>query len=356
MLADQIKAEYAKRIASGLWLVGRRSSFKWPATPGVQAATSRGELYAYDRETKRFFRLSHTDHQVAGFVRAPAGGELALLGFDKIERGKPPDEGPPLLARAWLQTVDTVEWKPIGPRATIAAGREVAVGYGAGDQLLVTVAPAAGRWGVGPAVVSSVDRTTAKLTKVTASPPVPRVVLTLDEGHLVRAPDGTEAAWSGDPPTTTSFKTAAGATIQVPESGQAAQPSLAVAPGGARVAFATAVDPCAKDAAPSLYVADAKTGTLKHLLTAKSRFATRWLDPTTLAYEDGDGAVRLWDATTSHEAMRLDDKAGIALDVLSLANGPLCKQAPPEVEPAGSGSGDELPPEEGSGGPVTAPQ
>jgi hypothetical protein len=350
--ADQIKAEYAKRTKDALWVVGRRSTFKWPKDLGVQLATSRGELYAYDREAKRFYRLTHTDHQVAGFVRSPSGAEVVLLGFDKIDR--PKDDGAPLVARAWIQAVDTTEWKASGPRTTVAAAREVSVGYGAGDELLVAMSPASGRWTTGAPTVSSIDRTTGKLTKVTTNPPVPRIVMTLDEGHFVRAPEGTEAAWSGDPPTTTRFKTAAGGTVQIPETGQASQASLSVAPGGARVAFATAVDPCAKDAAPSLYVADAKTGTFKHVLTAKSRFATRWLDGNVLAYEDGDGAIRLWDATTNREAMRLDDKAGLALDVLSLASAPLCKQAPPTAEPAGSD--EPLPPEEPTGGPVTAPQ
>ena len=46
----------------------------------------------------------------------------------------------------------------------------------------------------------------------------------------------------------------------------------------------------------------------------------------------------------------------LALEVLSLAPAPLCKQEPPTAEEAGSG-GDEMPPEEtGSGGPVTQPQ
>ena len=350
--SDQIRAEYAKRIKDALWLLGRRTMFRWPKDLGVQPATSRGELYAYDRETRRYFRLTHTEHQVAGFVRTASGGEVAIVGFDKVDR--PKDDGPPVIARAWIQTLDTTEWKPAGPRATVTATRELGVGYGAGDELFVTTAPAAGRWNTGPVTVASLDRTTGKLTKVATPSPVPRIVLTLDEGHLVRAPEGTEAAWSGDPPTTTSFKTAAGGTVQVPETGQASQASLAVAPGGARVAFATAVDPCAKDAAPSLYVADAKAGTFKHVLTAKSRFSTRWVDGNMVAYEDGEGAIRLWDATTNREAMRLDERAGLALDVLSLASAPLCKQAPPTAEPAGSD--EPLPPEEPAGVPVTNPQ
>jgi hypothetical protein len=352
-LAAKLRDDYQKRTASGLWLVGRRSAFKWPKDPGVQGATSRGEVYAFDRETKRYLRLTHTDHKVAGFVRAPSGAEIAIIGFDKIDKPKTDDE-PPTFAGAWLQVIETTEWKPVGAKIKLDAAREISVGYGAGDQLLVSTAPASGRWGIGAVTVASIDKTTGKATKVATPPPVPRVVLTLDEGKLVTQTDAVTATWTGDPPTAPSIKTT-GATIAVPESGAASQASLAVAPGGARIVFATAVDPCAKDTAPSLYVADAKTGALKHVLTAASRFATRWIDATTLAYEDGDGAIRLWDATTSRELMRLDNKAGIALDVLSLASAPLCKQAPPAVD-AGSGSGDEpLPPEEGPG-PITAPQ
>ena len=402
-LAARVHDEYARRIAGGLWLVGRRSPFRWPKDLGVQTSTSRGELYAFDRETKRFFRLTHTDHQVAGFVRSAAGSEVAILGFDKIDRPKPgakpegksdgkPDTKPdgksdgkpngkpdakldaagaeaaPLFARAWIQAYETTEWKPTTPRINLPPAREVTVGYGAGDQLLISTAQATGRWTVGDPVVSSVDRSTGKLTTVATAPAALRVVMSLDEGHLVRIPDGVVAAWTGDPPVTGSLKIAAGQAgqtgqavekaIQIPESGMALQASITVSPGGAYVAFATAADPCAKDAAPSLYVADARTGTYKHLLSAKSRFPTRWLDASVLAYQDGDGALRLWDATAGREVMRLEDKSGIALDVLSLAAAPLCKQAPPTADAAGSGD-EPLPPEDGAGassGPVTAPQ
>jgi hypothetical protein len=368
-LATKIQEESGKRIGTGLWLVARRSAFRWPKDLGVQSSTSRGEVYAFDRETKRFFRLTHTDHQVVGFVRPATGSEVAILGFDKIDRPKPSEASepaPPLLARAWIQVYSTTDWKRTTPRIQLPSAREVSLGYAAGDQLLVSTAPATGRWTTGAPAISSVDRSTGKLVKVTTALPPTRVVLSLDEGLLVRIPDGITATWTGEPPVTGNLKTPTGAPIRVSESGAASQSTIAVSPGGAHVAFATAVDPCAKDAAPSLYVADARTGTYKHLLSAKSRFPTRWLDATVLAYEDGDGAIRLWDATTGREAMRLENKVGLALDVLSLAAAPLCKQAPPTVDAAGSGASDEpLPPEDppaaGSAtppgtGPVTAPQ
>jgi hypothetical protein len=357
-LAGQIRDEYAKRVKDGLWIVGRRRSFNWPAKLGVQSAYSRGELYAFDRESKRYLRLTHTEDQVAGFVRTKSGTEVAILGYDKVDR--PKEDAAPLIARAWVQTFDSTEWKNTSPKINLASARAAALYYGDGDQLLVATAPATGRWTFGDWIVQSIDRTTGKLTKVTAPLGTPRIELTLDEGRVVppKAIEGVQAPWTGDPPRAPTLQLPGGVPpIQVPESGQAAMETVAVAPGGAAIAFATAVDPCAKDTAPSLYVANGKTGALKHLLTAKSRFSTRWIDATTLAYEDGDGAIRLWDATTMREALRIDNKAGLALDVLSLASAPLCKQAPPVVEAAGSGDEPPLPPEEGPGeAPVTKPQ
>lgn len=358
-LTAQIRDEYGKRIKSGLWLVGRRASFRWPSKSGVQRGTSRGELYAFDRASKRYLRLTHTSDQVAGFVRSKTGSEVAVLGYDRIDRNG--DNEPPVIARGWVQTFDTTEWQNTSPKITLPSARAISVYYGDGDQLLVATAAATGRWTVGDWAVQSVDRTTGKLTKSGAALGQPRIELTLDEGRIVppKTLEGVTAPWAGEPPRAPTLQLPAGVPpIQVPESGQAAMETVAVAPGGGHVAFATAVDPCAKDTAPSLYVANGKTGALKHLLTARSRFATRWIDATTLAYEDGDDAIRLWDVTTQREAMRLENRPGLALEVLSLAAAPLCKQAPPVVEPAGSDDEPPLPPEEPPGGdaPVTKPQ
>jgi hypothetical protein len=358
---QKIQGEYAKRVAGGVLVVARRSAFKWPTKDGVQPAFSRGELYAFDRETRHYLRLTHTDHQVVAFVRAPSGNEVAVLGFDKVDRPKG-DDAAPLVNRAFIEVLDTKDWKLVGARVAVGAAREIHVGYGAGDQLLVATAPASGRWGIGDATLSSVDKATGKLTKIKGALPVPRVIFSLEEGRIVRTVDpAIKATWAGDPPTTAQLAVDTGAAIHVPESGNASQSTVALSPDKAHIAFATAVDPCAKDASPSLYVADAKTATLKHLLTSKSRFITRWIDAATLAYEDGDGAIRIWDVTSGREAMKLANPAGIALEVLSLTPAPMCKGTPPTVD-VGSGSGDEpppLPPEEtgsaGSDGPVTKP-
>ena len=286
-------------------------------------------------QAKRYVRLTHTDHQVAGFVLAPGSGEVALVGFDKVDHEA---DKPPVLARAWLLAIDPATWKPLGPRVTLGPARTVAIGYGDGDQLLAATRRDAD-W-----TISSVDRTTGKLAKVAQPMPAPRVEFALDDGRAVEAATiaGVDASWTDG--LASSLKLGA-TTIAVPESGKAAHDSVAVAPGNASIAFATAVDPCATDTLPSLYVADAKTGSLHHVLTAKSRFATRWLDATTLAYDDGDGAIRLWDVATGRELERIENKPGLALDVLTLGAA-TCK--PPPIETAGSA--DELPPEEGGSG------
>jgi hypothetical protein len=350
-LSTRIAADYKKRAAGGLLVVARRSAFRWP-NPGVQYASTRGELYAFDRETRHYLRLTHTNDTVAGYVRSPSGTELAVLGFTKIDRPKG-DDVTPLIVNAYVVVFDTSDWKA-GKRVTIPGpAREISLGYGPGDQLLLATAPAAGRWGIGAPQVFAVDRSTGKLAKLAAPLPVPRIVFSLEEGRVLRAPgEQVKAAWAGDPPAAPSLEIA-GKTIAIPESGSTTRATVAL--GGKHVAFATAVDPCAEHTAPSLYVAETASATLKHLLTAKSRFTTRWVTPALLAYEDGDGAIRLWDAGTGREASRLENKAGLALEVLSLAPAPLCKQAPPKATTASGGDpddhddgagGDELPPEE----------
>lgn len=349
-LATQIRDELAKRIAKGVVFVGRRASFRYGRS---QWLSSRGELYAFDRDTRRYYRLTHTNHQVAGFVTAPDGNEVALLGFDKGEQGN--DGKPPTIVRAWVQTYDPATWQATTSKITFGPARAIAVQYAPDDQLLVGAAPATDRWGLGEWTVSAVDREKGTLTKVATPLGSPRIELTLDEGRFVPPPaQGVEASWTGDPARAATLGVG-GTAIQIPESGQAALETVALAPGGAHLAFATAVDPCAEDTAPSLYVADTKTGALKHILTEKSRFATQWLDAKTLVYLDGNDAIRLWDVTTGREALRIENRPGVALAVLSRAAAPLCKQAPPALEDAASaGAADEMPPEEP--GPVTTPQ
>lgn len=295
------------------------------------------------------------------YVRATTEREVALVGFHQIDRPKAPaaTDAPATLTKAWVQLVDTTTWQPRGKRIALPAAREIAIGYGPGDELVVATTPPGGE----PSTFT-VDRTASKLTKSTAALPVPRLHLTLEEGHAVRATTSVTAAWAGDPPTAPTLSIAGGATIAVPESGAAAQGAVAVAPDGTRIAFATAVDPCNQDVAPSLYIADAKSGALRHVLTARSRFVPRWIGATLLAYEDGEGAIRVWDAAAGRQAYKIENTPGIGLEMLSLAPSRRCVSTPEPASPAEPGESgtpgepavddDEppMPPEE----PVTMPE
>jgi hypothetical protein len=364
-LGDQVKASLARSVV----VIARRGAFKWPSKPGAQWATTRGEVYAMDLDTKRMLRLTHTGHAVAAMLRSPSG-EVAVLGYDKVEMPEPTDKtSPPILARAWVEAYDGTTWAPTTKRATIAKGRAAAVTFGAGDQLLVASIAARGRWELGAATWSSVDRSTGKTTKTAApGPTLTGAVVTLDDAWVEGEVPGVKGEWTPATATTPALakrlELPGGKAIDVPESGQTGRDSIAVSPGAKQVAFATYTDPCAKDAKRSLYVVDAGTGQLKHLLTDASRFRSRWIDDARLVYEDGKGHLRIWSAADKRELARIDDKYGLALVALSSSLAPLCKTAPPVVEPDTGGEETEGPTEtEGTGtgsdavepGPVTTP-
>ena len=371
-LVAALDAQVGQTISKGVLVLGRRAAFRWPSTPGAQSATSRGELYAYDLATKRYVRLTHTNHSAAAYVVTPSGKEIAVVGFDKVEM--PPaaqaKTQAPLLVRGWVQAFDAATWAPTSARAQLGGkagkGRALAAAWGAGDQLIAMLIDPVGRWDLGAVKAWTVDRTTGKLAKTPApTGGVARAVVTLDDAWIERGAAGITATWSSasgtTPPLTNKLTLASGKTVDVPESGQAAQWSLATSPGGKRVAMATWVDPCATtgETSPSLYAIESATGQLKHLLTGKSTFRSRWLDDDRLIYEDGTGALRVWDATTGREVQRITEKGGLALAALSAHNEPICKVAPMVIEP--DTGGDEMPPEEGGDppppdeGPAKAP-
>lgn len=367
--AAAIQETFAKKASAGLLLVGRRTTFKFPDKPGVQSATPRGELYAYDRDSKRFLRLSQTDHATAGFLRSPSGKELVLVGFDKLEMpGKappapsggavtkpgdepvPPEEGDPMppeegpgsaapppkrdaikLARAFALVLDATTFEPLGKRVSLPKGKEIAVGYATGERL-VAVSVASGRWDSGedaPADAApqwiTLDPSTGKSAK-TAPATVEVAVAISAEGGDSLAPLAGLRTSPESGATVDQLTTESGTAIAIPDAAAASRPSLTLSPDKTRLALATAPDPCNPDAAPSLYVIDTATGVPKHLLTGKSRFISRWLDASTLAYEDPDGGLRLWDLTSGREASRLADK-GLALAFLATSPAPVCAAA-----------------------------
>lgn len=348
-LSKQLGADFAARVKAGPLVLARRSTFKMPGV-GTNPASTRGELYAHDGEARRFLRVTHTDHQLAAWVRSPGGDELLLVGFDRVERPDPKKakDAPPLLARSWVTTFSLDRLADTSARASIGKARHVHVGYGPGEQLVVATAPAAGRWGAGALTTYVVDRGSGKLTKTKgAAIEGPHVQMTFDEARVVGA---SATALPAD------LSPDLVAKLTPIQQDAAGQPMLSLAlpsPGKTRLAFATATDPCARaDEAtqPTLYVADVATGAFKHVLTAPSRFAAAWIDDSQLVYEDGSGGLRVFDAAAGRETAKIAERAGMALWALSPTTAPLCRAEPIVAEPD---DGTELPPEEG---PATAPQ
>ncbi|MBP9086251.1 MAG: hypothetical protein KBG15_09030 [Kofleriaceae bacterium] len=354
-LLPKLEQNFRARVAAGVWVLGRRSTFKLPTKPGMGWTTPRGELYAYDNDNQRYLRLTHTDHQVAAFVRA-SGNEFAILTFDKVElpaTGKPnpkPGDKPssktstppalaPTIARAAIQLFDATTFAPLGTKVTVPAGREIRVGYATGDQLIISVAPATDRWLVGAPTLYAVDKSVGKLVATTTAP-INGAVLTLDEGGALQGHTGFEPTDIVDVVAARGLMIAnSKRAIELPGSTGLVLNSLNTAPDGQRAAFATVADPCNSVEAPSLYVVD-NAGTVKHVLTSHSQFTSRWLSPTLLAYQDDDNGVRVWDALLGREQYRFAHRAGLALAALSPGPKPICKTQPPVPAAAGSDAGD----------------
>src|SRR5262249_342991 len=161
--------------------------------------------------------------------RAGSGGEVALVGFDRVERAKA-DDTAPVFARAWLQVYDTVEWKPSTPRIALGAAREIALGY-AGDQLLVATAAATGRWTVGEPGVggggggggSGAAGGAGSVPRAGGAPRGPGTGVPREGGRVARGRGGVTGGGPGAPPMTSTLKTPVGKPIQIRESGEASQ-------------------------------------------------------------------------------------------------------------------------------------
>jgi hypothetical protein len=347
----ELKAAVDHQIAGGVWVIGRRTAFKWPAKSGP--ASTRGELYAWSEDAKRFVRLTHTGHQLAGWVRSPSGDEIALVGYDAATLDAKNKHAAPTI-NAWVETRDAETFAKRGARARFKNVRAVGVYYGEGGQILVDTLKANGRWGLTRDKTMSIDATTGKTAKTNARADAAseRVVVTLDETVVSGPTRGLEPTPSPtDPNLITGFTiTATGRAIAIPDSGVGDASLPRANPSGTRVAFATWVDPCAgADAAkPTLYVIDGKTGDRKHVLTAGSRFNLRWLSDDRLIYEDGSGGLRIWDATTAKEVVRIGDKgsekASYGLSGVSASPRPICRKEPlADVDVAGVGDVDDEP-------------
>ena len=363
-LAAKYREDFAERAKKGVLLVGRRAPFKGPDKPGVQAVTTRAELYAYDPEANRYLRLTQTGQTLAGWLPSSAGDEIAYVAYAKVKWPTPEEEKagtPPSLVDPRVGLVRPGD--PAGAREAKLRGsfRGVGLTWQAGDQLFALTFEPAGRWGLGAQTTWIVDPATGESKRTRDAPAEgTRLVVTYDAAELVRSDaPGVEADFGGESGGAASLQLSASKKVVTLPSGELAlRDTLAFSPSGARLAFATWIDACAKrpvDRQASIYTVEAATGKLKHVFRGEGVAGLRWLDDDRLVYEDDRQGLRLYDAAPARELVRLSVKGGLALAGLGAAAGqPLCKKEAwdYEAEADGARGGEGEPPEGWEGEPV----
>ena len=355
------KAELVRRARAGLLVVARRGAFKPPTKDpkkkGAARMASRAELFAYDKESGRWLRLTQTGFQVVGFLASSTGDEIAYVTVREAGLPDDPKAAPPVLAVAKIGTLSLAAPEAAVKEAELKNARTLALEYLAGDELVATAYQPQGYWGLGAATSYSIDKATGKAKASKAPPAGGRRLLVRFEGVELETPgdaEGIAADWNPETGTAEEFVLdASKKRVQLPKGEAARRASIAWSPDRKKVAFATQADPCADkpaDRAAALYLVDVESGKLKHVSKGQTGFSPRFLDPTTLSYADEEGGVRLYDAIAGRENGKLTTRGGLGLVGVGSQAGLLCTREsapPPETTvtppPGGDGSDGEEP-------------
>lgn len=345
-LMSGYRSEYLRRVLKGLLVVARRQPVR-PLRKGVQDVLLRAEVFAWDGESARFLRVTRTNLGIAGWLRSPAGDQLAWVAYTRV-RVTP--EGATQLVDARVGAVD-LNLPAMSPR-NVKLNDVPALRlefdprgrlYATTGDLLGADRKLARTWQLD--VLGG--RARAARTRGSAGR---QLLVTAEDAHVLDvAPAHVEADW--DAPT--AAEAAAGAfrlantrkTVTLPTGEYARRSSFVWSPGEARVAFATRADACAADAAArraSLYVVDAATGRLRVVASGERGLAAAWLDDDRLAFEDGEGGVRVLDVQSGAEVTRLVAGGGVGL--AGIAGKPSCAAVAPGEEPEPA-TEPEAPPE-----------
>ncbi|HUS64769.1 MAG TPA: hypothetical protein VMZ28_09520 [Kofleriaceae bacterium] len=357
--------EFAKRARGGLLVVARRAPFKAPEPEPVDPKSkkkkpvdlrlsSRAEVFAYDVQLQRYLRLTQTGFQVLAFLPSPSGDEIAYVSATRLAPTADGDTAGAVLAKAEVGTVQLASAELKNNTASFTAARALAVEYRTGDQLIAAVTPAKGA-----EKTFSIERATGKTKPApAAAPDARRLVVRYEEIALAAPPEaGVAADWVADTGTHSESRVTAEEfmldpskqRVQLP-AGQAALGSTTVwSADRSRLAFATAADPCAADAATrqaALYVVDAESGKLKHVASSERAFMPRFVDAALLAYQDDEGAIHLYDAAAARETARLATRGELGMLGVQSQRGRVCwSKGVAPATPATASPGPPPPPD-----------
>lgn len=329
-LSSAYGEEFMRRVKDGVWMLARRSTYKWPKKPGKQWSATRAEIAAYDRETQRYLRISHTRERVAGWMRSPSGEQIVWLGYWEVvmpepvedQRASVPiDEKSPVFRRTLVGLIDAETLRPIGETAVYREDiTRIEAQYRTGDELIVSVfgPETAGE----PTKRYTLDAEAGKLKKANVAPSdEPRLIMTMDKAWVARP-----GARGYDTAPTESGVTltldGADKPIAMPSDAQVTD--VIRSPDKAYALVRTVADECGDPPSGSLYLVDIAQGKLDHILRGDSEFHARWLDDKTFIYADDGGRMRIYDLNEGKQVERLKNSAALAFDGIGATRGILC--------------------------------
>ena len=350
---DKVKAlsqaygeEFMQRVKGGLWMLGRRSRYKRPEKVGEQWSATRGELYAYDLETQRYLRITHTRERIAGWLRSPSGDQIAWLGYwqvvvpDPASSAADPETDPVaasdkkpagiIFRRTLVGVIDANTLLPIGKVATLREDIARAdLQYRVGDELILSVFADFEGWNHAgetgePSQRYAFDREAGKLKKTDVAPSdEPVLTMTLEKTWTTRKEAAGFEVNDGEDGEVLMLD---GMENGVPIPDQATVVGVSRSPDKAYALVRTVGEPCAESPSGSLYSLDTATGKLAHILRGNSEFHVSWLDDRRFAYEDDGGRVRIHDLGEGKQLEKLKNGAVLSLSGLGATRGIMCTE------------------------------
>jgi len=318
------KTTFVQKATAGVLLVGRRSKFREPTKPGKQWSATRGELFSYDIESKRYLRLTHTKETVAAWLLSPSGDEIAYVTHNQVVWPEKAED-PPLLKHVSIGVLDTETFMAKGKRVHIYKKiHGVGLRYRAGDELIVAGLSTLARHKVGAPRFFVLDKGESKLRKLKTKPTGDHQLVVTYEWFSRPKKAAPHIQAESESSTFRLLRTKQ--TITLPEGEMVAKNAFAWSADGAHLAFHTMAKPCEGKPEATLYVVESATGKLKNLLRGRSEFGMRWLDNDQLIYEDTDGNLRIYNSAEQKQTHKLNNRAGLSLSGLASKRGPMCRE------------------------------
>lgn len=320
-MIDLHRREFTERARAGVAVVARRAPWKAPRLGKRRRVrmVNRAELFAFDRSTERYLRLSQTGFQVAGALPSPTGDRIAFVTIKTVATTDGRDQWMIGLGRVGQIVLDRPDDRP--ELSEFRNVERIAIQFRDGE-LIAEAADTSDQAGAADTSDQPADS---------------RLLVGVDGATLIRPndPPGIAADWDPQSLSAVEFVIdSSNQRIAVPSQRPAHGPSLAWSPDKRWLAFATAADPCHDQPdlrRATLYVAEAETGRTLTVTDAAVSPWPRFVGPTILAFDDPLG-VGIYDAQLAREVSRLAIAGGVSLVGLGAQRADACAASEPELD------------------------